>query len=38
MRFDWLAPPPAEAVIRGLEQLYALGALDDYGRWGKERG
>ncbi|KAI8469268.1 MAG: P-loop containing nucleoside triphosphate hydrolase protein [Monoraphidium minutum] len=28
MRFDWLAPPPAEAVVRGLELLHALGALD----------
>lgn len=28
MRFDWLAPPPAEAAVRGLELLYALGGLD----------
>ena len=28
MRFDWPAPPPAEAVVRGLEALHALGALD----------
>jgi HrpA-like RNA helicase len=28
MRFDWLAPPPAEAAVRGLELLHALGALD----------
>ncbi|KAF8058346.1 DEAH9 [Scenedesmus sp. PABB004] len=28
MRFDWLAPPPAEAVVRALELLHALGALD----------
>jgi ATP-dependent RNA helicase DDX35 len=28
MRFDWLSPPPAEAVVRALESLHALGALD----------
>ncbi|GBF90487.1 pre-mRNA-splicing factor ATP-dependent RNA helicase-like [Raphidocelis subcapitata] len=28
LRFDWPAPPPAEAVVRGLELLHALGALD----------
>eukprot|EP00879_Flechtneria_rotunda_P019658 GHRR01020655.1.p1 GENE.GHRR01020655.1~~GHRR01020655.1.p1 ORF type:complete len:477 (+),score=160.70 GHRR01020655.1:145-1431(+) len=28
MRFDWLSPPPAEAAVRGLELLHALGALD----------
>jgi ATP-dependent RNA helicase DDX35 len=28
MRFDWLAPPPAEAVVRGLELLHALAAVD----------
>jgi hypothetical protein len=33
MRFDWLAPPPAEAVVRGLELLHALGALDGDARW-----
>ena len=27
MRFDWLAPPPAENMIRALELLHALGAL-----------
>jgi ATP-dependent RNA helicase DDX35 len=32
MKFDWLAPPPAEAVIRGLELLHALGALDERAR------
>jgi ATP-dependent RNA helicase DDX35 len=33
MRFDWLAPPPAEAVVRGLELLHALGTLDSDARW-----
>ncbi len=27
MAFDWLAPPPAETMVRALELLYALGAL-----------
>lgn len=30
--FDFMDPPPAEALLRALEQLYALGALND--RWG----
>ena len=28
MAFDWLAPPPAETMVRALELLHALGALD----------
>lgn len=32
MAFDWLAPPPAEAVVRALELLHALGALGDDAR------
>jgi len=28
MKFHWLSPPPAEAMIRALETLHALGALD----------
>ena len=32
MKFDWLAPPPAEAMIRALEQLHALGALNEHAR------
>lgn len=28
MRFDWLAPPSSEAMIRALELLYAIGVLD----------
>lgn len=32
VNFDFMDPPPAEALLRALEQLYALGALND--RWG----
>lgn len=32
LRFDFLTPPPAELLIRGLELLYSLGAVDDYAR------
>ena len=32
MRFEWLAPPPAEALVRALEALHALRALDDDAR------
>ena len=28
MTFDWLAPPPSETMVRALELLHALGALD----------
>lgn len=31
MKFDFLDAPPAETLIRALEQLYALGALNDRG-------
>lgn len=31
VNFDFLDPPPAEALLRALEQLYALGALNDKG-------
>ena len=27
IHFDFMDPPPAETLIRALEQLYALGAL-----------
>ena len=30
--FDFVSPPPAECMVRGLELLYALGALDDKGK------
>jgi pre-mRNA-splicing factor ATP-dependent RNA helicase DHX16 len=29
--FDFMDPPPHEMLVRGLEQLYALGALNDKG-------
>lgn len=32
MTFPWLDAPPAEAAVRGLEQLYALGALNEHAR------
>ncbi|KAJ3086874.1 hypothetical protein HK102_012296 [Quaeritorhiza haematococci] len=31
MNFDFMDAPPAETLIRALEQLYALGALNDKG-------
>eukprot|EP01117_Protostelium_nocturnum_P019989 TRINITY_DN880_c0_g1_i4.p1 TRINITY_DN880_c0_g1~~TRINITY_DN880_c0_g1_i4.p1 ORF type:complete len:979 (-),score=252.58 TRINITY_DN880_c0_g1_i4:309-2840(-) len=31
IHFDFMDPPPAESLIRALEQLYALGALNDKG-------
>lgn len=31
-RFPFLTPPPADLVIRGLELLYSLGALDTYAK------
>jgi pre-mRNA-splicing factor ATP-dependent RNA helicase DHX16 len=32
VHFDFMDPPPHEALIRALEQLYALGALNDRGQ------
>ncbi|KAI7886457.1 P-loop containing nucleoside triphosphate hydrolase protein [Lichtheimia hyalospora FSU 10163] len=32
LRFDFLTPPPAELMIRALELLYSLKAIDDVGR------
>ena len=32
MAFDYLAPPPAEAMVKAAELLYALGAIDDKSR------
>ncbi|RGB39678.1 P-loop containing nucleoside triphosphate hydrolase protein [Rhizophagus diaphanus] len=32
LRFDFMTPPPAGLMIRALELLYSLKALDDYGR------
>jgi len=31
-KFDFLDPPPKQALVRALEQLYSLGALDGKGR------
>ena len=31
IEFDFMDPPPAETLIRALENLYALGALNDQG-------
>eukprot|EP00054_Salpingoeca_dolichothecata_P026405 m.188634 g.188634 ORF g.188634 m.188634 type:complete len:1056 (-) comp25647_c0_seq3:133-3300(-) len=31
IHFDFMDPPPAETLIRALEELYALGALNDRG-------
>ena len=30
--FDFLSPPPTDSLVRALELLYALGALDDYAK------
>jgi HrpA-like RNA helicase len=32
MTFPWLDPPPAETAVRGMEQLYALGAINEHAR------
>ncbi|GIL60047.1 hypothetical protein Vafri_14666 [Volvox africanus] len=32
MQFEWLAPPPAEALVRALEELHALKVLDEDAR------
>lgn len=32
LRFNFPARPPAQSMIRGLELLYALGALDEHGK------
>ncbi len=37
-RFEFLTPPPAELVMRALELLYSLGALDDYAKLTKPLG
>ncbi|EEP80917.1 hypothetical protein UREG_05759 [Uncinocarpus reesii 1704] len=38
VRFDFFSAPPAELVIRALELLYSLGALDDYAKLTKPLG
>jgi ATP-dependent RNA helicase DDX35 len=37
-RFDFLTSPPAELMVRALELLYSLGALDDYAKLTKPMG
>jgi len=32
LRFDFLTPPPAELIIRALEVLYSIGAVDEYAK------
>ena len=38
IRFDFLAPPPAELIVRAMELLYALGAVDDYAKLSRPLG
>ncbi|KAK3236452.1 hypothetical protein CYMTET_53420 [Cymbomonas tetramitiformis] len=38
LNFDFLDPPPQAALIKSLEMLYALGALDDEGKLTKDIG
>jgi ATP-dependent RNA helicase DDX35 len=38
VRFDFLASPPADLVIRSFELLYSLGAVDDYAKLTKPLG
>lgn len=38
VRFDFLSPPPAQLVTRGLELLYSLKALDEYAKLTKPLG
>lgn len=38
VRFDFITSPPAELVIRALELLYSLSALDDYAKLTKPLG
>jgi ATP-dependent RNA helicase DHX8/PRP22 len=35
--FDFMDPPPVQTLVTALEQLYALGALDDEGKWLRRR-
>ena len=32
LRFDFLTPPPSQLMVRALELLYSLGAVDDYAK------
>ena len=31
LNFDFMDPPPPQTMVRAMEELYALGALDDEG-------
>lgn len=37
-RFDFFTPPPSQLVLRALELLFSLGALDDYAKLTKPLG
>lgn len=32
MAFDYLAPPPAQAMVKAAELLFSLGAIDQHSR------
>ena len=38
LRFDFLTPPPSSMLVRALEFLYSLQALDEFGRLTKPLG
>ena len=38
VRFDFLTPPSVELIVRALELLYSLGALDDYAKLSRPLG
>lgn len=38
LRFHYITPPPAELMIKAMELLYSLGALDDYAKLTKPLG
>lgn len=38
LRFDFFTPPPSELMVKALELLYSLGALDDYAKLTKPLG
>src|SRR5271154_2397429 len=38
VRFNFLTPPPSSLVVRALELLYSLGAIDDYAKLTKPLG
>src|SRR5271163_3777397 len=38
VRFNFLTPPPSSLVVRALELLYSLGAVDDYAKLTKPLG